>query len=231
MISIIIPTFNEEENIERVLEFLNSHSKSYECEILVVDGGSSDSTIKVAKALGARVFNSPEKGRAKQMNFGAENAAGEVLYFLHADTIPPPDFLQEISQKITQGFDSGCFRLSFDNPHPMLKFYSWFTRFDVLIFRFGDQSLYTKKALFQNAGGFDENLLVMEDQEIIRRLKHHSQFSLIKKAVVTSARKYDQLGVFKLQYIFTIITLLYYIGVSQKVLVDFYTKACAGNQY
>lgn len=230
MISIIIPALNEEEHIGELLSFLNRICLP-ETEVLVVDGGSSDSTVQVVKSFGVKVLTCPEKGRAKQMNYGAKNARGELLYFLHADTFPPPTFQQDIQQKTAEGFDCGCFLLSFNISHPALNFYSWFTRFDLKYFRFGDQSLFVKKALFQEIGRFSESLAVMEDQEIIERLKSRAQFSLIQKKVITSARKYQRFGVFRLQWIFTIIVLLYYMGVSQKVLVDFYKKACAGNQY
>lgn len=231
MISIIIPTFNEGENIGNLLQFLNTNSQNFDKEILVVDAGSTDSTRKTAKSLGAKVLISPKKGRAKQMNFGAEKAKGKVLYFLHADTFPPPTFIKDIYQNIKKGFDCGRFLLSFDNDHSALKFYSWFTRFNLKYFHFGDQSLYVMKALFHDVGGFNEKLTVMEDQEIIGRLKNRSQFSVIKKSVVTSARRYEHFGVFKLQMIFSIIVLFYYMGVNQKVIVDFYKKACAVRPY
>ncbi|MEX0609469.1 MAG: TIGR04283 family arsenosugar biosynthesis glycosyltransferase [Balneolaceae bacterium] len=231
MISIIIPTYNEEKNIGELLNYLKKYVENENAELLVVDGGSSDSTIQAAESLGARVIISAQKGRAKQMNFGAKMASGEWLYFLHADTFPPPTFLDDIRQKTARGFGCGCFRLRFNNLHPALRFYGWFTRFDIGIFRFGDQSLFVKKALFWKVGGFNENLLVMEDQEIITRLKKRAQFCIIKKEVVTSARKYGEIGVFKLQLIFAIIVLLYYMQVSQNVLAHFYKKISAGSEY
>lgn len=228
MISIIIPAYNEAENIGRLIDFLVTHSKGEQSEIIIVDGGSTDATLRVAQAHGAQAITSPKKGRAKQMNFGAEYARGEVLYFLHADTFPPPTFMADIKGKMNQGFDCGCFRLSFDNHHPVLRFYAWFTRFNIDAFRFGDQSLFVKKALFCEINGFNENLLVMEDQEIVSSLKNRAQFGIIKKAVVTSARKYQQFGVFRLQLIFSIIVVLFYLNISQEVLVHFYKTFMSG---
>jgi hypothetical protein len=121
--------------------------------------------------------------------------------------------------------------LTFDSPHPILKFYAWFTRFDVDIFRFGDQSLFVRKALFQKVGGFNENLLVMEDQEIVSRLKSHAQFGIIEKPVSTSARKYQRFGLFRLQLIFTIIVVLFYINISQEVIAHFYKTYMASSPY
>jgi len=231
MISIIIPAYNEQAKIGALVSFLKTQSKGGDTEILVVDGGSTDETVKVAQLQGAKVFRSPQKGRARQMNFGAKNAQGDWLYFLHADTTPPPTFISDINQKIKEGFECGCFRLKFDYGHPALRFYSWFTRFDLDIFRFGDQSLFVKKALFCKIGGFDEKLLVMEDQEIVSRLKSHAQFGIVKKQVTTSARKYQQFGVFRLQCIFSIIVVLFYLEISQEVIAHFYKTYMSGTPY
>jgi rSAM/selenodomain-associated transferase 2 len=222
MISIIIPVYNEAEEIGKLIRYVKKQTKHHSVEIIAIDGGSSDNTIQEVITAGGLAIKSPQKGRAEQMNFGAKKAQGEWLYFLHADTYPPPDFPDAITQEICKGAECGCFRLQFDAAHPVLKFYAWFTRFNLDIFRFGDQSLFVKEALFQKIGGFREDLRVMEDQEMVRRLKKHAQFAIISKAVTTSARKYQRFGVFRLQLIFSIITALFYLRVSQEVLVHFY---------
>jgi len=88
-ISIIIPTYNEEENIKNLLPRLTHSSGTMPHEIIVVDGGSTDQTVIRAKQLGATAFHSPKRGRAHQMNFGAQKATADLLYFVHADTLPP----------------------------------------------------------------------------------------------------------------------------------------------
>jgi rSAM/selenodomain-associated transferase 2 len=223
MISVIIPAFNEEESIHDLIKYLFDNGKDH-IEVILVDGGSTDTTREVAKAAGANVIQSPKKGRAKQMNFGANHAKYELLYFLHADTYPPKTFVADIIAEHESGYESGCYRLSFDNDHPILKFYSWFTRFDFDIFRFGDQSLFVRKDVFEKAGRFDESLIVMEDQEIVRELKKVSKFNIIKKAVITSARKYEKIGFVKLQFRFTSVLTMYYLGVDQQKLIDFYFR-------
>ena len=220
-ISIIIPVLNEEEQIGRRIEKLQALQYGNVKEIIAVDGGSNDRTVQVAKSAGARVVHA-ERGRAIQMNVGAENAKGDILYFLHADTEPPIHFDYEILNAVSGGFDFGCFRLEFDWGHPLLKFYSWFTRFRRTELRFGDQSLFATRTVFEKAGGFDEDLVVMEDQEIYRRLHQYGAFYLSERSVITSARKYEEIGPVKLQFLFSIVWLGYYFGIKQNTLVNFY---------
>lgn len=222
MISIIIPTYNEQGSIGGLISYLKESSKSDEVEIIISDGGSTDLTRKIAKGLGSVVVESDKKGRGAQMNFGAQKAKGEILYFLHADTYPPKSFLSDIKNSVSEGYGAGCYRLSFDDDHPLLKFYGWFTRFDVDYFRFGDQSLFIKNYLFEELKGFNEEYIVMEDQDIVRRIKKKDSFNILTKSATTSARKYRQVGILKLQLIFTIILIRFYLGSPQKKLAEFY---------
>src|SRR5688500_4367447 len=108
MISIIIPTYNEGDQIEETIREIHSASRANITEVIVVDGGSKDQTIAIARNCGAMTILSPKKGRAAQMNHGASIAKGEVLYFLHADSIPPRDFTGYITTALAKGFSSGC---------------------------------------------------------------------------------------------------------------------------
>lgn len=224
MISIIIPTYNEASQIGFTVEKLKSLSVGNNFEIIVSDGGSKDETIALAKRSGAKVLLSVKKGRAAQMNAGAFKARGDILYFLHADTIPPKGFDQMIVQALADGNLAGCFTLSFDHKHWFLKANCWFTRFDINSFRFGDQSLFVAKSAFNVIGGFCENHLVMEDQQIIGRIRRMGRFVIIGKPVITSARKYLENGIYKTQAIFIIIYVLYKLGFSQRRLVLIYKK-------
>jgi rSAM/selenodomain-associated transferase 2 len=223
-ISIIIPTFNEEERIGALLNHLEKCCSGITYEIIIADGGSNDATVSIAEQAGASVLNCSRKGRAAQMNEGADHSNGSILYFLHADTIPPKNFVAEIRKSFEKGIRSGSFQLSFDDPHPILKFYSWCTRFRLTVFRFGDQSLFVEKNLFQKIGGFDESLTVMEDQKIVRELKKVSSFYLSDQSVTTSARRYKVNGVIRLQAVFFLIVLMYYTGAKQKTLIDVYNR-------
>lgn len=223
-ISIIIPAFNEEEILGELLNHLRECNAKSIYEIIIADGGSSDATVAIAENSEARVIHCIKKGRAAQMNEGAEHAKGSILYFLHADTFPPPDFVDQIRKSLRNGFRSGCFRLTFDDSHPILKFYGWCTRFRPTIFRFGDQSLFVEKTLFQRVSGFDESMTVMEDQTIVRELKKVSRFCVMEASVTTSARRYKINGVIRLQAVFFLIVLMYYAGAQQKTLVHVYKE-------
>lgn len=193
-------------------------------EIIVVDGGSTDNTVALAKTADATVLCSPKKGRAAQMNYGASMAKGDVLYFLHADSFPPKTVYADIENAINRGFQAGCYRLSFDYSHWLLKANCWFTRFNVDTIRFGDQSLFVTNALFKQLCGFDENHIVLEDQEFVKRIKKRARFTVLPKAVITSARKYKENGVYKTQAIFFFIYVLYRLGFSQASLVATYCR-------
>ena len=224
MISIIIPTYNEADQIEQTIRKIQANKGHHPIEIIVVDGGSIDQTISIAEKSGAITLLSEKKGRAAQMNKGASIAKGEIFYFLHADSIPPQNFAGFITDALHNGYSSGCFRLCFDLPHWFLKANCWFTRFDINAFRFGDQSLFVTRDVFIKCGSYNEALIIMEDQEIIHRIKKHGKFKEMNAAVTTSARKYRDNGVFRMQAIFYRIWFLYYLGYSQEHLLRLYRK-------
>lgn len=225
MISIVIPTFNEENQIVETLSAIFANARSEDLtEVIVCDGGSTDRTVEIAAQAGARTLNSPRKGRAAQMNYAAAQADGEILYFLHADTIPPTNFTAEIIRAFSAGKKAGCFTLAFDHEHWFLKANCWFTRFDVDYFRFGDQSLFISRENFSMINGFREDHVVMEDQEIIKRIRQISPFTIIKKPVTTSARKYLENGIYRTQALFFLIFFMYKLGFDQQQLVSTYKR-------
>lgn len=225
-VSIIIPAYNEASGIGELITYLRKLCEpDGHAEILVADGQSADATAAVARHAGARVVLCPHKGRAAQLNYGAAAAGGQILYFLHADTYPPPTLLPDLRRALgPAGYGSGCYRLAFGHPHWFLRLSAWFTRFDADLIRFGDQSLFVRREVFERAGGYRPELLILEDQEIIRRLRQHSRFCILPATVTTSARKYHENGVFRLQGIFTLLTLLYRLGVSQSQLLRLYRR-------
>lgn len=224
-VSIIIPVLNEEKSIAKLLDYLlKIQNPEYSQEIIVVDGGSEDGTLEILKSYPEIRVVFSEKGRAKQMNFGAKIANSEILYFLHCDTFPLKNFDSEIVNQVQNSKLSGCFKMKFDNNHIVLKVSEWFTRFNFQEFRGGDQSLFVEKQLFEKLNGFNENLIIYEDNELIARLYKNSKFTVIQKEVLTSARKYLKNGIWKLQFHFMIIHIKYWLGYSQEKIVEYYQK-------
>lgn len=223
-LSIIIPVLNEARHIGNLLTYISRNSSpQLISEIICVDGGSTDQTVDIAKKHGARVVHS-EKGRAKQMNLGAKHAHGDVLYFLHADTFPPKNFDQIILDAIEKGHETGCFRMKFDTKNLFLRFFAWFSRFNHILCRGGDQSLFIKSSLFKETGGFNETYTIYEDTEFIQRLYRHTRFKVLPYSVITSARKYDEVGWLRLQFHFAMIHLKNFSGAGPEELYRYYTK-------
>ena len=199
-LSIIIPTLNEEEKLPQLLDVITLHTYNYD-EIIVVDAESSDKTVSIAKDYGIKTIISDKACRAYQLNLGAEKATGDIYYFVHADVIPPDSFREDIAILMEKGVDSACYKFEFDKKHPMLKFNSWWTQFNFMFCRGGDQTLFVKRDTFEKLNGFDEEYIIMEDFDFIRRLKKKFKFSIIQKSVIVSARKYDKNSYLKVNLI------------------------------
>lgn len=215
---------NEENCLRTLLPLLKEQQITKQViEIIVVDGGSTDASIQIAKQLGVAVI-AGKKGRAIQMNTGAAVAKGAILYFLHVDTLPPKGFDQAIINAVSPMKEAGCFQMKFDNNHPMLRFFGWCTRFNLPICRGGDQSLFITKSLFDQLHGFNTNFVVYEDVECIKRIYKKTNFTVLPNAVVTSARKYQEQGTFRVQYHFAVIHLKSSLGQSPKKLLAYYKK-------
>lgn len=222
--SVIIPVFNEEENISARVLFLRQYGGESIKEIIVVDGRSDDSTREVAEASGAVVFECPQRSRAAQMNLGAKHATGEILYFTHADVELLASFVNDIHSALNEGHDAGCYRYVFDSKKFMLRINAWFTRFDRLMCRGGDQTLFIKRDVFQELRGFDENYTIMEDYDLIIRLRKKYSFRIIQKDVTTSARKYDTNSWLRVQVSNLTVFIMFYLKVAPDTMKRAYAR-------
>lgn len=189
-ISIIIPVLNEAERVGALVRYLAEQGGSAVAEVLVVDGGSQDATTALAEEAGAQVLYSGQCSRAAQMNLGACMAVGEVLYFVHADTWPPPSFAADILGEMRRGRQMLCYRYRFDSPCWALSINSFFTRFYWMWCQGGDKTFAMRKCDFWAAGGYDERYVVMEEYDFLRRARFRFSFYIIPKEAVVSARKY-----------------------------------------
>lgn len=223
-ISIIVPTYNEAENIGKLVPYLKEHSTPAVVEIIVADGDSSDQTITLAKAAGATAVVSNEKGRAAQMNFGASLAKGDVLYFLHADCFPPTTYATDIVNAVESGYDLGRYQTKFNTTKTILKINAWFTRFDLFVCMGGDQTLFIRRLLFETLNGFRQDMRIMEEFEFCQRARKQGRYKILAGKALISARKYDTNSWLTVQRANAKIISLYKKGASQQEMLDTYRK-------
>lgn len=209
MISVIMPAFNEEGALPNTLRALFSQIGDY--EVVVVDGGSTDGTMTVLKEFGfipdashrafhvSRFTVHAPKGRASQMNAGAKEACGEWLLFLHADTVLPSGAIQRLNEmEADQTIQAGGFMHQFSGDDWRLKLISFLDNFRCIRSRiiYGDQALFVRRALFEQLGGFP-NRLILEDVAFCERLIAVTTPLLLSPSVVTDARKFLKMGVWR----------------------------------
>lgn len=220
-IAYVIPALNEEAMLGATLERLKTLAGPK--EIILVDGGSADRTIEIAKRAGAVVSESAP-GRGTQMNAGAKLASSPLLCFVHADTLLSHDSAEEIRALLaTASNAAGAFRLSFDSKGKRLAFYSFCSRINQTLFTYGDQTLFLRRETFEEIGGF-KTYPFLEDIEIQRRLRKIGKFVKSKESVVSSARRFQAKGPFTQQLINIMIVAAYHLGASPKNLERFYTR-------
>jgi len=220
--SIIIPTLNEEKTIESCLSALQPLRSN--CEIIIVDGGSTDNTRVIAKSQADKVVSS-DKGRARQMNNGARYASGNVLIFLHADTSLPENALQLIQQKLNSSRKWGRFDIQLSGNHFMLKviaqMMNWRSRLTGIAT--GDQVIFVTRQAFEKAGQYPE-INLMEDIAICKALKKISLPICLKAKVISSGRRWERYGIYKTILLMWNIRLRYFFGADPQTLAFLYTN-------
>jgi rSAM/selenodomain-associated transferase 2 len=223
-LSIIIPALNEAANIAATLSPLQA-MRARGVEVVLVDGGSTDDTCGIAKALVDRVLTS-ERGRAKQMNAGAAVASGDALLFLHADSLLPADGDEWIRRALVDPRSQwGRFDVAISGTHFMLPVIAWFMnhRSRMTGIATGDQGIFVTRALFNEIGGFPDQPL-MEDIALCARLKRSGPPGCLRAAITTSGRRWEKHGVWRTILLMWRLRFSYYCGASPESIHRAYYK-------
>jgi rSAM/selenodomain-associated transferase 2 len=221
-LSIIIPTLNEERSLREILVSISSHAH----EIIVVDGGSKDGTVEVARRYASVVLDS-NRGRGIQQHTGACHAQGDVLLFLHADTWLPKGFEIMIQRTLSDKKTVfGAFHLGHHPSTAFLNLVALMANLRSLLLKmpYGDQGLFLRGSDYFRVGGF-KDLPLLEDVDLVRRLNKIGKFRLVKAKVRTSARRYNRNGVIYTTVRNWSLIIRYLLGQSPERLHRFYSDA------
>jgi rSAM/selenodomain-associated transferase 2 len=222
MISVIIPTLNEEKNIgvciRRVL------AEGADCEIIVADGGSTDCTVEKAKEFhGVKVVNS-ERGRGLQMNRGAVSANGNVLLFLHADTRLEEGWGRDVNGSLHDDvFAGGAFAFRIDGAGKHFRLIELWVKMRCSLFSlpYGDQGIFVRRDIFDKLGGY-RDIPLMEDVDLVRRIKRIGRMTVLARKAVTSARRWTGGGWIRVSLLNQFIMILFRLGVNPGRLAKMY---------
>lgn len=219
-LSIIIPVVDEAPTLGACI----ANARSVADEVIVSDGGSSDGSPELAREAGARVVNG-SAGRGAQLNRGAAAADGDVLLFLHADTVLPKDSRVQIEGALAAGFDGGGSKIRFDAAGALLRFGAgWINRRTALTkLPLGDQAQFITRTAFESLGGF-RDWPILEDLDLMRRLKRSHRVAILDGPVVTSPRRFVKGGMLRTIAVNWLIWGLYLLGVSPQRLAALYRR-------
>ena len=224
MISIIIPTLNESTTLSALLENLQP-ARMAGHQIVIVDGGSDDQTVDLAGSLVDEIVLSP-KGRSRQMNEGARRSQGEILWFLHADTLVHYDAPTQVSRAITEGRCWGRFDIRLSGRHWLFRIIEYFMNLRSCVTGIvtGDQGLFVSRDAFDAVGGFPD-IPLMEDIALSRQLRRLARPLCLRKPLVTSSRRWEQQGILRTILLMWRLRLAYALGVDPKRLAKAYDAA------
>ena len=230
MISVVVPVLDEAAALAGSMLPLQS-LRGREVEVIVVDGGSRDGTPRAAHPLSDRVLDAP-RGRARQMNAGAEAARGRVLLFLHADTRLPRDWVTMVRDALeTRGREWGRFDVRLDGPHPMLRVVerAMNLRSRLSGIATGDQAIFVARAAFEAVGGFPE-IALMEDVALSRALRARSRPACLRAAALTSSRRWEHNGIARTIVLMWWLRLRYALGADPDELARMYRSGSAADR-
>ena len=219
-ISIIIPALNEEVSMRETLESLEAFENA---EIILVDGGSADATVSIAENFDVKILHAPERGRGAQLRFGAAAAAGDILWFVHADTTVEPDAVEQIKTALLEARAAGGnFTIRFDGARRAARFLTWlYPNLRKLGLIYGDSAIFVRRAVYEKIGGFAP-FPIFEDLDFVERLKNEGEVVTLSSVVTTSSRRFENKS-FLLTFLrWTILQLLYWLGVSPYNLLKIY---------
>jgi len=223
MISIVIPTLNEEKSIGLTLNNLTKVSYS-EYEVIVVDGYSCDDTPKIVKNYdGVRLFTT-EKGRANQMNHGAKKAKHKYILFLHADTLLNPSCLESLRLAIkSEDISWGWFPIKLNNSKLIYKVIEKFAnlRAELTGTPLGDHAIFVRKDIFEKVGGYPA-IPLMEDLELVKKIKNIDKGMRVNSPVTTSVRRFESSGILRTFIKMWTLRILHLLGISTNTLVRYY---------
>ena len=219
--TIVIPVLNEASNLDGLLQDTLRKAGGHWC-IRLVDGGSRDQTLAIAAQYPVEILSSA-RGRAQQMNAGTQHAPGEVLVFLHADTRLPDQFNALMRQFLRSPLQWGRFNVRLDDDDWLLVLTARLInlRSRITGIATGDQAIFVRRQAFESIGGF-EDIPLMEDIELSKRLKQLSRPCCVRSAVLTSSRRWQQHGVVHTILLMWSIRLAYWLGVSPQRLWRWY---------
>lgn len=221
LLSIVVPVLNEARYLPQLLARLRGFGE--QIETLVVDGGSNDGSQDLVRADGRAILLAAARGRARQMNVGAARARAPLLFFMHGDTLPPPEAPGLVIQALTDSSVlAGSFRLAFDRDSPLLRFYAWCSSANNLLTTYGDQGLFMRRSDFEALGGFPD-LPFLEDIEFQRRLRRRGKVVKLNSALRTSARRFERHGVLGQQLRNVVIVGAYLAGARPARLKSLYS--------
>lgn len=226
-ISVVIPAWNEAAHLGPVLERVRQGAPH---QVIVVDAGSTDGTVALARSLGATVLGS-KPGRARQMNAGAALATGGALIFLHADTLLPAGWYDTVSGILQRpGNVAGAFAFGITGNFPGRRFVEWTTNVRSRWFQnpYGDQTQFIRRALFEELGGFAD-LPIMEDYELNQRLRRLGRVATAQTTAITSGRRWKRLGVVRTTLTNTVMVAGFHLGVRPQRLARVYRRLPAGH--
>lgn len=222
MISVIIPVLNEEYHIAECIKALKAEA----CEIIIADGGSTDRTVKIASGFEGVKVVSTEKGRGIQMNKGAAAAGGNILLFLHADTVLEKGWPAAILSLLeSNSISGGAFTFSIQSSEWKYRLVEGWVRLrsKLCLLPYGDQAIFARKSTFDKTGGY-KNIPLLEDVDFITRLKKLGPISILDKKAVTSERRWKEKGLIRTMAINQLIMLLYKSGVNPCRLARIYYR-------